>query len=348
MNKNFRTLILIALGKKNSFDRPLTDAEWGEMYAEAEKQSLVGICFAGIEHLPKSQQPDLDLLMEWLGQTEYIKSQNEIVNQKSKEATDLFENAGFRSVILKGQGVARLYPFPELRTSGDIDIWVRSSINSGKSIKPTLAFLKNRWNIGKVVIHHVDVEMFPEVSVEVHFTPNWLYNPIYNKRLQTFFDNEFQQQVSHYDPSIGFSYPTVSFNLIYSLAHIHKHIYHEGIGMRQLLDYYFILQNSSSEERKEAYQKLVYLGLKHFCGALMYVEQELFEVASDYLICEPDSKRGKFLLEDVEQTGNFGNYDTRAGGRRARLLRLLKYYPSEVMCAPIWKIWHWMWRKQWQ
>ena len=35
--------------------------------------------------------------------------------------------------------------------------------------------------------------------------------------------------------------PTVEFNLIFQLTHIYAHLMNEGIGLRQLLDYYYVL-----------------------------------------------------------------------------------------------------------
>ena len=35
--------------------------------------------------------------------------------------------------------------------------------------------------------------------------------------------------------------PTVEFNIIFQLTHIYSHLMNEGIGLRQLVDYYYVL-----------------------------------------------------------------------------------------------------------
>ena len=115
--------------------------------------------------------------------------------------------------------------------------------------------------------------------------------------------------------------------------------------------------NSTMVERKQAYQTMCGFGMKNFMGAAMYVLQEVFGLSNDYLLCEPTKESGKFILNEILTAGNFGQYDNRtkkidkekrfARGfvQSARNLRLAKYYPREVLVSPIWKCWHYGWRK---
>lgn len=117
-----------------------------------------------------------------------------------------------------------------------------------------------------------------------------------------------------------------------------------------------VLRTVSDGSRfQEVSEVLKSLGLMKFAGALMWVLKVVFCLPEDLLICEPNEKLGRMLLEDIMQSGNFGHFDT---GRKyfnnvwisglnnfKRNLRYIPYYPSEVLWAPFWKIGHFVWRK---
>lgn len=350
--KFFRELILISIKKRHAFTRILTDMEWGELYVEAEKQSLLGVCYSGIEHLPKEQMPSKNLKLQWFGQAEYIRGCNKLVAKRAADVTRLYAEEGIRSVILKGQGVAMLYPYPELRTPGDIDIWVDCQRNDA------ITFLKNKgFKIGSIFIHHIDVKIFEDVTVEVHTNPSYTYSPIRWKKYKKWFKDQGKPQFQLYDKSVGFAYPALGFNIVYSLLHIFRHVFHEGIGLRQLLDYYYILIHSDDSTRREAMRTIEWFGLRRFAAAIMFVEQDVFALEDRFLLCKPDAEAGRFLLDDILQNGNFGQYNklTRDAHNSSfislylhnvgNLMKMLKYYPSEVLWSPIWKPAHWAWRK---
>ena len=351
----FQDLLLIALGKKECFAVPLTDVEWRRLYDQAKKHSMIGVCFSAIEVLPNEQRPPLDLLMQWVGLTEIIKRQNEIVNEKAKEVTGLFTEGGFKTIVLKGQSIAKLYTpiiAPEMRMCGDIDLWV-----DGER-KRIIDFLKRQgWTVGETVIHHTDVEIFKEVSVEVHHYPSYTFSPVRWMKYKKWFADQakvqFQQSNNHHD----FVSPSIYFDAVYVLLHIFRHVFHEGIGLRQLLDYYFILLHTKVADRQKAMETLRWFGLDEFVAAVMYIEQEFFQIKDEYLLCTPSKNVGCFLLREVLRSGNFGWYDERikkahSGGvfrlylfNVFRLLKMVRFFPEEVLWAPIWKPIHWLWRK---
>lgn len=203
---------------------------------------------------------------------------------------------------------------------------------------------------------HSGISILEDASVEVHFRPSWMYNPFINRILQNFFKKHAEEQFKHKDEKLGFAYPTIAFNLVYSLIHINRHVFEEGIGLRQILDYYYILKHSNKQERNDAFQTLKSLHLKRFVGAVMFVLQETFGLDSGYLLCLPDEKEGQFLLDEIIRGGNFGQYDDRNKWYEVnqrfkrglfnakRNLRYLTHYPNEVVWIPVWKVWHYCWR----
>ena len=278
-----------------------------------------------------------------------LKQRNQFLNKACIELQSVFTKNKFRSSILKGQGNALLYPNPLLRQCGDIDIWVDGD-------RPTiLGYLRENGDVGSIDIKHCDWIILQDIPVEVHFIPTWFYNPFINKKLQNWFGEQRDIQFNN-ESELGFTKPTISFNLIYVLIHIYRHLFDEGIGLRQLMDYYFVLKHSTVEERQEAQRILGTFKMRRFTGAVMYVLQEVFKLEDNFLMFEPLHNDGRFLLNEIMRAGNFGHYDERNHHQQGRLangienikrnLRFVGRYPQEVCWMPAWKIWHWCWRKR--
>ena len=355
IEKLFFELIQVSLGYSENLTRNLTEKEWNLMFAIAQKQAVAGIAFVALEKLiGYNQKPPTDLLLEWIGLSEQITARNLQGNQRCKELEEILVSAGFKCCVLKGQGTSLYYEKNSIyRQSGDIDVWVRGERDAA------LEFAKKKGlNIGHVDIKHSDIEFFEDVPVEIHFMPSWMFSPFKNRRLQKFFTEQSERQFANKDNEAGFTHTTIEFDLVFSLVHIYRHVFEEGIGLRQLLDYYHILLHSDKKQRDEAYTVLKGLGMSKFVGGIIYVLCECFQLDEEFFICQPNEKHGKFLLSEILTSGNFGHYDNRyirlAKDNRfsnglitlKRDLHYLCYYPSEVLWMPLWKIWHWCWRKK--
>lgn len=347
----FQELILISLGKRDGFSRRLTDKDWTSIYVEAQRQSLAGVLLTGVERVIASGENKPKFLIQWIAQTLTLENRNRQLDARCKDITDIFNGIGLRSCVLKGQGVAMLYPNPLRRQSGDIDLWVEG--NRGDIYKT----LKARWKVGETVIHHADVEIFKDTPTEIHFIPSFTYSPFLYRKYKKFFKRCADRQFANYDKTVGFAYPTPEFNAVYSLMHIFHHVLHEGIGLRQLLDYYYILRSLDKEQRGQVFEGMRNLDLDKFAEAVMYVEQQMFGLEPEFLLCKANERLGKQLLAEIELAGNFGKYDKRNQhvNRNSRMdvylhnvkrnFVFFKFAPSEVLWAPIWKPCHFVWRK---
>lgn len=352
----FFDLIKVAIGtlNANDFGHAPTEEEWEELYALANKQTLTGIVFDGITKLPAEKRPGKALIIKLHIACEQIKSNNRRMNHAAERVSQKFASEGFPNTILKGQGVAQLYPNPLLRTAGDIDIWLHGDKEK------IISYVKGIVPDCKPVYHHVDFPVNNDVEIEIHFTPSWMNCYFTNRKLQRFFIEQQKQQPSNYVTTAeGDTFPaaTNSLNRIYILQHIYRHLFHDGIGLRQLLDYHMVLCSGFTQKEKEDTQTtLKKLRLIGFAGACMYVLRRVFGTKEEYLITEPDEEQGEFLLNEIMLAGNFGKYDKRAHistddseiytftRRVRRNLRFIKYHPTEVVWTPLFKIWHFFWR----
>lgn len=347
----FQELILISLGKRDGFSRRLTDKDWTSIYVEAQRQSLAGVLLTGVERVIASGENKPKFLIQWIAQTLTLENRNRQLDARCKDITDIFNGIGLRSCVLKGQGVAMLYPNPLRRQSGDIDFWVEGNRDD------IYKLLKARWNVGGTFIHHADVDIYEDVLTEIHFVPCYAYSPFFYYRYKNYFKKWADRQFANYDEEVGFSHPTLHFNAVYSLMHIFHHVLYEGIGFRHFLDYYYILMNLDSGLKAKVFEDMKYLGLAKFAEAVMYVEQKIFGLESKFWLCQPNEKMGKCLLAEIEIAGNFGQFDERRNyaNHKSKISVYLhnvkrnfvffKMAPNEVLWAPIWKPCHFIWRK---
>lgn len=333
----FFQLVQIATGARASFDAAPSEAEWDGLHKTAGEQSVTGILFRALDVLPEEQMPSRDQCRRWMMDRTKAVRRNALVDQRARELTEIFSAAGFRSAVLKGQGVARLYPDPTLRQSGDIDLWVPGGREK------VLAWLKGRYPLRRPVYHHVEAKFFEDVETEIHFLPAFLYNPFRNRWLQRWFEAQAQAWDMAGDDS--FRYPKPAFAALFSLLHISKHIINEGVGLRQVMDHHYIMKALSETEREEVRGLAKQLGLTRLGSALAFVEQELFGSPGCPALFSPETGRGGRLMKDMLLSGNFGHADQRKGGLAARFFRFLFDYPSEVLWSPLWKTWHLVWRK---
>lgn len=348
----FFQLLRFSIGAFDVFSYDISGGMWKDMYEIAQQQSLLGILFYGIEKHPE-MRPPRELLLKWYAISEQIKSANLKTNRVAVELSEFFHEQGFRSCILKGQGNALMYPNPYIRTSGDIDIWLEGGHDR------IMEFVNGRWPGMLERYHHVEIPAWKGVAVEIHFTPSYMHVPWMNRRMQHWFAEQAEKQFSNRtelpDGTGSICIPTEEFNLIYQLSHIYRHLFSEGIGLRQMMDYYFIIRNEELGMRNYE-NELMNLGLRKFAGAVMWVLHEVFGLEEKFYIVPADERRGKLLLEEILIGGNFGQYDTRLGNKDGegklhryfrmslRNMRFIKHYPSEALCEPVFRTWHFFWR----
>ena len=451
------------LGCKENMSRVIACMDWQELYSFASKQAILGLCFEGIERLGKEYPEELkrnpigrELLMTWMGKAQQIRRQNMKVNAVASKLFSMLREDGLRCCILKGQGNALMYPNPYSRTPGDIDAWIDASRER------IMEYTQKKFELGDDIrLQHLETSL-DGVPVELHFFPCSMNNPIYHARLQKWFRRNADLQCSHIvslpDGAGDIAIPTSSFNIVYQLCHLYHHFFDEGIGMRQIFDYYHVVcdfykvyQNSSkitpslftikegstfspspsqwslhplrfprfrgtetsgsgdvtapsrcSEPLRSkdggpskvspdcagwdrrgvsgdiasdasvisafttdssastaldvVQRELKYLGLWKFAGAVMYVLHETLGLPEEKMIVPVDEKRGRLLLAEILDGGNFGRHFTKYAGfthqsmgkkyflKIWRNMHFVRYYSAEALCEPLFRTWHFFWR----
>ena len=355
-------ILKYCLGGKDNMSNVVANIDWQQLYSFASKQAILGLCFEGIERLGEEYPEELkqnpigrELLMTWIAKTQQIHRQNMTVNTVASKLFSMLRDAGFRCCILKGQGNALMYPNSYSRTPGDIDVWVNASRER------IMEYASKKFELGEDIrLQHLETSL-DGVPVELHFFPCSMNTLLYHARLQKWFKRNADLQCSNVvslPDGIGeIAIPTTAFNVVYQLTHLYHHFFDEGIGMRQIIDYYYVVNNDELLMIKDTLLKeLKHLGLWKFAGAVMYVLHEALGLSEEKMIASMDEKRGKLLLAEILNGGNFGQYFTKYGHftqqsmvkkyflKIWRNMHFVRYYPAEALSEPIFRTWHFFWR----
>ena len=337
----------------------IKDINWHELLEFSQKHTISGLYARTVltkdgKMKPEDfmgNKPTDDDVMEWVLEDYKLRKINTGLFEKTQKASEWFREQGFRNCILKGQGNALMYPDPMLRTCGDIDIWLEGTRDE------ILAFT-SKYHDGHAGSMHVDFPMFKDTTVEVHFKPTRMFNPRMNKKIWAYCDSvaseQFEHMTSSADGKYKFTTPTTEFNAFFQLDHIFRHFINEGIGLRQIIDYFYLLRKRYDEGiQPGANEALISVlnrfNLKRFSRAMMYVLHEFLGLEEKYLYIKPHKAEGEFLLNEILHAGNFGKYEQRLDnslegvkGHVKRFLvltkykyRLLRHYPTEAFWMPI-------------
>lgn len=364
----FHQLLRMALGRQVCLPHTPNEQEWKALYELAKKQSLIGVCFAGVQKLQKQrQEPPEMTYLTWMGMAAKIQQRNEVVSQQCVELQGQLAADGLRSCVLKGQGVGALYRVHEndndnnqsssdlsmLRQSGDIDVWVDTDEEGA------LRWVKKYQRELDFDYKHVHLDVLEGTSVEVHYRPSTSRVPWYMKRVEHFTREKacWTNAVALGDGMVNV--PSLEFNLVFILQHIFGHLFAEEMTLKQYLDYYFVLKQAHEKgaDVQEAYRWMLRMGMGSFAKATMWLLREVFGMPEEWMICEADADEGRFLLDRVmakEQKAKSGEHGSVRWhlsvfwAQQSKNLHLLTHYPLEVLFSPIWLARHFFWKRIWK
>ena len=367
--KLFFELLQVAIGRREQLSECPTETQWQEIYDICRKQALIGIGWYAIEKLPKEQRPHEELLFLWMGMAQKIVATNELVIDAARKVTKKLQRDGFDCCILKGAGNIVYYndtlhstPYTlhsetglgMYRSAGDVDVWMIP--REGKDVieYAKQAAKEKGEKKPKIDYNHARLPDCKGIEVEGHFFPAFLNSPIRNIRINKWTKTNTATQVNNIC-EYRFAIPTPEFNIIYQLLHIYRHLIKEGIGMRQLLDYYMIvLRFNEDKETHNTIPTLKYLGLEKIAKGVMYIMQEVFLMKENELICKPNKKVGEFLLNEIMTAGNFGKHDPRLNHSQSLFPRtwdivkhesnMMRFFPEEAICDPFFRVYHKFWQ----
>ena len=353
---NYFELLQVAIGVKDGNLLTVSPEEWKRFFTFCKRQALLGIGFSAVEKIGSCPK---NLMLSWYGIVMQIEKRNQVMTKACREVTEAFARDGFLSCVLKGQGNLLNYPeeLRHRRQPGDIDIWV-SPVKGGNVVKQVIGYVGSKNREAKPNYLHIDMVWDGDIEVEVHYRPRFLVSLYRNMLVQKWFGKQKNACMNNKVQG-GFSVPTASVNVVYQMAHLFSHYFDEGLGLRQLLDYYYVLKQwKKSGSDGMPINALRKFGIGKFAAAVMWVLKEVFAMPQEYAICKPNEKEGRKMLNEMMLSGNFGQYDQRGakmknGGmlkhgiwKLKRIMRLVGSYPEMALWEPWFRVWHYGWRKR--
>lgn len=360
MKELFFQLLQVAVGQREALYAVPTPTQWHGLFEMAKMQALVGVCADAIDKLPREQRPPKTITQKWAFMVVKIEQRNKYLNDKLLPICGKLYKDGFDVCLLKGQGVAEYYQNPLHRQSGDLDLWMipkgmSGRINHGKCREAVVKYAYRYSKCTDLGVHHIDFPVFKDIPIELHFVPAYFNNYITNLRFERWLSKHAERQFDNIT-TLGVACPTDTFNLVFLLMHIYKHFLFGGIGLRQLMDYYYVVTKWSHDDKlldavamEEFYSSLRRFNMMGFCGAVMWLLHRVFGLERSRMLTEPDSVYGNILLDRILTGGNFGQYLvdipcsykpgdgylTRYYKRVRNSMYMFRHAPAEIIWAPV-------------
>ena len=292
---------------------------WDAVMQLAKEQALVGIVasafdaggsavsFLGCE---LQEVMDRDHRKAFAKKVYSIEQRNQKMDESVAKLFNYLERNGLHPVLLKGQGIARSYANPHRRSPGDIDILL-----PGEEYAQAKNLLKEKARkIMDEGLYEKQQQMFiADCIVELHGT----MRVTLSKKIDSFLDRLMDRMFS--DGSFSFFtsngsdilMPLPQINAVYVFCHILEHLFHSGIGLRQVCDLCRILLVHRDEiDREKLHSDISSLGLMDEWKTLASLMVNYLGVRAEDVACyERSSKwslKSKRLLAYILSTGNMG------------------------------------------
>ena len=334
MDERFYKILRAELWQQPLEAFSLTPDEAGAYIDEAKKQSVAGLfCNSLVQndiHIGK------EYTLKALAIVNKVSKGNKKRNFDVGKFSLFLQRHDIPFVIVKGQSVAALYPLPELRQSGDIDVYCGEA-----------HFVEARDEIAKKTDLHFDPAIpVKHLAFSIDGSKYELHRILsifsYPKH-QRFFNEKMESALVHHDEIVinGVKVPVLAptDSVLFQTVHIFYHVIKEGIGLRQLCD--FAIFMDKTQERVDfprLLEDLKKIGLEEFFQAIVsiLINQLGLKIRVSTFTPQP-TKLSEKILSDVNDGGNFGK-----ALEENRILVILKHYlryfpdaPKEILCIPL-------------
>lgn len=327
------------------------ECDWVAMFQMSDTQAVSGIVFDGLQKLYEMKEvalPDQEFLYEWIGMANMQEAiYAEHVGTLIKTHRRLQEE-GIDHVFMKGLTCGVRYPNPYHRTCGDIDFVVNP-----KDFQRTLKTLETIGKVDYDLVHeHHGMAYVGDVVLEPHYKVHNYQNKSHNRAMQEMFEEVFPEQLMQVE--IGGEVIPVfpeTFEGVFLVSHMVNHVYEEGLGLRQVIDYALFLDQCHDKIDWSKYgQSLKRMGMERAHRIFTRICERYLGLSAE--ICHHDytEKEMAFaqkMMQDIMSVGNFGrggyvfSHDSRMDELKnfcwvaKRAMNLCYLCPSEAYLWPL-------------
>lgn len=303
--------------------------DWKSVWSLAVMHSVEGLVGEAALQLSPECQPS-DKIKEKMHKALMINVGAHAMTEKALiRCIDTFRRNGIEPILLKGQGLASLYPKPKLRSCGDIDLYVgEENFDKARNIADAMLADANQ-EINDTAKHYS--LRCEGVTVELHRRAADILKASRRKPLLLWEKGCLADlkacerlRVKGCDVLV----PSVTFNAVYVFLHLWFHFStEEGIGLRQLCDWAMLLHNHAGRiDRKEVERVLRELDVVkgwQMIGSIV-VERLGLPAAEMPLYAEKAPRMTNKALRRILSRGNFGLYAPDYPGEYQRNMSFVK------------------------
>lgn len=192
---------------------------------------------------------------------------NQLMDSERKKILEIFENEHIWYLPLKGIVIKEYYPQPEMRQMADNDImYDPTRAKDVRRIMEKMGYTTYHYGTG----HQDDYWKPPIFHFEMH---RMLFGEETNHRLFQYSEeikNKLSEGKTEKDLSSEDFY-------VYMIAHIYKHYYWMGTGLRSLLDVYVFLKKFNEILNWQYIEEKIHrIGVEHFEKNIRELAQKIF------------------------------------------------------------------------
>lgn len=326
---------------------PLTDDEWQQLFFQAERQTVQGVVFDGLSHLPTHLMPPESLRWTWMAAVAAIEASYRQAAEAVTESHRLLTSMGADVWLQKGLAVAQYYNEPQHRVNGDVDWYVHSGL-----------MVNGQWPMANDFSRRADDSLFFEINnTEIELHP-YLFDLCSSRghRIEaTLLREEASDELilkSSASDALSVRTPGPLSALLLLSTHILKHVTTRGIGLRQFCDMaraYHALHGRYDAERLIAIYRE--LGLQRWHMLLQGFLADVLATPTSVLPSPTllplggkatgrrafarEWSEGGCLLRSILQWGNFGqNAHSTSPGRLSTAVHIASRLPFSLRYAP--------------
>lgn len=303
----------------------LSEKDFYEMISFGRKHSLLSLLYEGFEACYNAGMTDVFSYMEQISKMELSQTLAlyQIYSVADKISNALNEKQ-ITAVVLKGPTVGAYYKLPELRKSGDLDLWIPEIHTFDDVLYQKVIGVLNEygfsWDNEKGSQHQRVFKNASGLKIEIHNSFCDLFpEKDRNKAIETFqssIQKEFLQRIEVLDRFTFFSLSGSDF-LFYNLVHMAQHYYMKGFGWKFICDWAMMLkQPMSDDEKHRLYQLIKDAKMLNFAEAVSRLAIRYFALKEENVAFLLDG----FVSEDAlnlftEQIFEAGEYGTAEADR---------------------------------
>lgn len=230
-------LLRLALGTQNRLTYRLSNQDWSDVFSIFQQQGIIAVVMHGISNFKANELcMPTDTLFKWMGKAFTIESMVKRKFKIEKEFALKMLERDIPVVVLKGSAFGVYYPKFETRECGDLDCYMLGKKDEGDVA--TVAIGGKMENGGYKHSHL----FYKGLTIENHQYLTSFDNTKNGIRTERLLQKLIKEDYNTMGDSCLLT-PSPLFNAFFLIKHANRHFIKEGINLRFLLDWFFLLKS---------------------------------------------------------------------------------------------------------